>query len=737
MRGVRWVLLLAIVAILGRVGFVYKEQKDRVQRDAPQKPEPLPQNTQGQMREWEWTSTVQGRPVVHIRARNFRQDKAGHFELEGVRIKITQKGGAQYDLVESQHAIFRPSDDQLYAEGDVFITRGVPEQGQPKRQLVTIRTSAVTFNRQTGKASTDRPADFTFENGAGKAVGAYYDPEAKELVMTSAVELNWRGKDAKSKPLRLEAGLLVYKERESLVRLTPWAKLHRDTATLEGGETVVTLRDGIIQTIESQQASGVDTQPKRQLNYSADLLRVEFADGAVRKVIGQHNARLVSTAATGVTTMTGDHMDLDFTSENGDAILQRAQANGRGFVESKPVAGATPALDTRTVRSEVIDLKMREGGAEIATVETHTPGTIEFLPNQPGRRRRRIEGERFWITYGARNAIETFRAVKVETRSESPLPKNPPAETRSQNLLAHFDPKTGQMSRLEQWEDFRYDEGPRHATAAKAVLEQNEDRMTLEGVARVWDPAGSTAADTIRMRQSTGDFTAEGRVTSSRKADPKDPSMLSGAEPVQATAARMTSVNGNSVIKYEGGAVIWQGASRLKADIVEIDRDEQRVVAQRNVETQLPERSNGQVKGAAPPILTIVRSAGLVYTEPDRLAHYTGGVLLTRPRMRVKSLELRAWLAEAGEESSLEKAIADGRVEIFQTSPGRTRTGSSEHAEYFVPEEKILMRGGNPQLSDSHTGTTRGSELTWFAADDRLIVNGVPERPATSRLRRK
>jgi hypothetical protein len=35
------------------------------------------------------------------------------------------------------------------------------------------------------------------------------------------------------------------------------------------------------------------------------------------------------------------------------------------------------------------------------------------------------------------------------------------------------------------------------------------------------------------------------------------------------------------------------------------------------------------VKPALPPVFTTVKSTGLVYTESDRLAHYTGGVLLT------------------------------------------------------------------------------------------------------------
>ena len=85
----------------------------------------------------------------------------------------------------------------------------------------------------------------------------------------------------------------------------------------------------------------------------------------------------------------------------------------------------------------------------------------------------------------------------------------------------------------------------------------------------------------------------------------------------------------------------------------------------------------------------------------------------------------------------LEKAFADGKVEIVQSSPLRKRTGNSEHAEYYVGDQKIVLRGGAPILNDSVKGVTRGSELTYYAGDDRLMVNGAPEQPAKSRIRRK
>jgi len=60
---------------------------------------------------------------------------------------------------------------------------------------------------------------------------------------------------------------------------------------------------------------------------------------------------------------------------------------------------------------------------------------------------------------------------------------------------------------MEQTGDFAYDEGGRHARAAKATLDSGQNVILLETSARVWDETGSTSP-THRMDQRTGDFTA-------------------------------------------------------------------------------------------------------------------------------------------------------------------------------------------------------------------------------------
>jgi lipopolysaccharide export system protein LptA len=114
---------------------------------------------------------------------------------------------------------------------------------------------------------------------------------------------------------------------------------------------------------------------------------------------------------------------------------------------------------------------------------------------------------------------------------------------------------------------------------------------------------------------------------------------------------------------------------------------------------------------------------------------------LNRTGMQVKSRELRAFLAEEGADSRLVKAFADGAVEIVQTAADRRRTGKAEHCEYYTENQKVVLRGGEPEFVDSlngnQKGSTRGVELTYFANDDRLQVIGSPDQPVKSRIRRK
>jgi lipopolysaccharide export system protein LptA len=766
LRSARGLLLLALVFMLGAVGSVYFRQKRTEASHQPRAPHALPLDTEADATTWVWRKDETTHGIVEIRARRFRQLKAPTLvEIEDVEVLVYKNEGKDLDRIRTSKAQFDNDKSTLYSNADVDIALGLPVEGPPHRHQLEIHSSGVTYEAKTGRAYTDRPATFKFEDGDGKAVGASYDPTAGQLVMRSQVELNWRGRGEKSQPMKIETGEATYMEKEGYVLLGPWSRLTRDTSVVDAGESVVTLDDdGNISQVDATQAHGVDKQPDRQLQYSAGRLHMQLTPkGEVEKISGEPDARLISVTPTARTNISCFRVDLDFDTSSGASELKQAVTSGQTVLESVPLPRPGVQLpETRVLRSDRVVMKMRPGGKDLDTVETLAPGHLEFLPNHPGQRHRSLDASHLFVAYGDDNVIQWFRAENASTRTdpEPPPPVKPgekprkpgdPILTSSKNLKADFD-KNGELARIEQWNDFTYQEGERRARAGHATLEQGRNFITLDKNARVWDSSGTTAADRILMDQKSGDVQAEGNVVSTRLPDRKGKSsaMLSNDEPIEATAARMRTSGRNQKFHYEGHAVAWQGSNRIWADAIDIDRGARSLVANGHVRTQLvekqqqqddpPAKTSGASKPAPPPAAPAfidVDAAALVYTEADRLAHYTGGVHLVRPGMDVKAAEIRAFLNDANADNSLDHAVADGHVEIVRRQPDRTLTGTGDHSEYYTKDERIYMKGGEPVLVDSVRGTTKGVELTYYVDNDKLIVNGAEKNPVTTRVLRR
>ena len=759
MRGMRWLLLVAIAAILGGVVYQYRAQKKLLAGHTPVAPAPLSAGLSASSQHWQYRDRdlKTGRIKSDIDAESMQQVKdASRVDLKSVTMKIYGKDGTTYDLVKSAAATFNTDEKSLYSQGDVEITLNLPIEGPPPGQPTVIKTSGLTCDSTTGRVDTEQPSSFVFEKGDGKASGATYDPTSHELLMKRDVEVHWHPPGNNAKPMKIEAGTLAYHETTSEIWLKPWGRMTRENTIVEGNDVVVKLQDKVIRNITAVGAHGSEDYPTRKLRYAADEIAMDFDDdGLAQKINGNRNASLVSTTDASETTVTADRVDMDFQPDGRESVLTQVAATGNGVVTSKPLAAPGRQLsETHVMRSQTLEMKMRPGGREMESVVTKAPGTLEFLPNQPAQHHRVLDGNNFVIAYGPENRVDNFRANNVKTRTDPTAEERRRARgastTTSRDLEARFDPKTSRLGNMQQTGDFAYEEGDRKARAAKATMDADQNLILLDSSARMWDATGSTTADRIRLDQRTGDFLAEGNVTSSRlpeKDQKKNSEMLSGDDPLQATARKMDSRNRNRQIHYEGAVHMWQGANRIQADVVDVDRDpdpqKRSLVADGHVATNLwEEPKDDKKKKAGPPVLTEVHAAHMVYTETNRLTYYTGGVQLSRPGLQVKGQELRAFLSEAGADSRLEKAYADGAVEIFSSGKDRTRTGTGEHAEYYTADQKVILRGPRVQMVEKvfvnpQPSTTEGKEAIYFANDDRLLMTGEPEKPGNSRINRK
>jgi lipopolysaccharide export system protein LptA len=757
MRSLRWFLLVAILLVLAAVARIYQVQRtvSRSQRRAV--PAAVALDTKSEGQDWEWGQSANGQPQVKLFAKSMKQSAdLARAELEDLELRIYQKDGLHYDRVKTATATFTTDEHKLYAPGDAQITLDVPVTGEPAHQLTSITTAGINFDSTTGQAVTDKHVSFTFENGDGTCTGASYDPTQHRLDLHEPVLVNLKGNGAGSKPMKVESAHLTWDESTSVIQLDPWSRLTREQTVVNAGKSTILIKDNVVNWIDAEAAKGTDQQPGRHLEYSADMIHEQYnGSGQLEKVTGTGNARLVSHGNGSDTTVTGNHVDLFFTNSSEDeSVLSGVAVNGNGYLESKPEpdpAGMT--ADTKVMKSEILDLRMRPGGKDLDRVSTRTPGTLEFLPNQAARHRRLLKADRMDVVYGAKNEIQSFIATAASTETyPSELEKRtkkqqnlPVAYTSSKTIDATFD-EHGQLKSMKQSENFRYTEGIRKAQSDSATLENETNIMTLDAHARISDDTGSTSADRIRIEQNSGNFDATGHVSTTRLPEKQksESAMLNKDEPTQGTADRVTSADHNENIRYIGHAVVWQSSNRIQAERIDIDRDKKTLVADGNVTTQFQDDVKDAPKGPAPrPIFTVVHSQHMVYTDPDRLANYTGGVDFRRPSITVKSTNLKAWLNErdSSADSRLNRAQGDGKVEIVEAAPDRQRVGTGEHAEYYTDEGKVVLSGGEAQLNDSKRGNTKGGKLTYFTGDDRLLVDGekpgAPDKQVKSHLRKK
>jgi lipopolysaccharide export system protein LptA len=352
-----------------------------------------------------------------------------------------------------------------------------------------------------------------------------------------------------------------------------------------------------------------------------------------------------------------------------------------------------------------------------------------------------MEADRITVLYGAESHIRSLQSTKVATRTESPKPANRPAPpvmlTWSRDFTADFDPKSSELTRIEQRGDFRFEQGDRKGNSDSATLDSKKDLITLQGGARTVDPAGSLAADIITTDQGSGDTTATGHVASTHQSDraAKPTAVISESQPFHALAASMFAPGGKKMIRYEGNVVLWQGGNRIEAGWAEIDRDKHTLAARDNVVCRLVEEPPASAPKKTP-VTTLIRAPQLFYTEETHTALFTGGVSMLRAGLQVTSSQLRGVFVVKDGSSQLDTSYADGQVRIVQKAPDRTRLGSAEHAEYYVSEAKVILYGGVAQFEDSLRGTERGDRITWYQEKDHTVVEGRKGEPVNGRIRR-
>jgi lipopolysaccharide export system protein LptA len=140
--------------------------------------------------------------------------------------------------------------------------------------------------------------------------------------------------------------------------------------------------------------------------------------------------------------------------------------------------------------------------------------------------------------------------------------------------------------------------------------------------------------------------------------------------------------------------------------------------------------------GPKKPRLWHVTAGTLTYRDAESRAHLEKNVVAqcAEQTMRAAAVDLYFTRSEKPDSNGatgsppikaatgaqqISKAAGTGGVIVEQG----TRKATADRGEYSAADGKFIMSGGNPTIIDATEGTTTGHQLTFFLADDTIIVD--------------
>jgi lipopolysaccharide export system protein LptA len=791
----RWLVVIAVLfsAVVAGMYFYARARQRNVLKEIPNK---LGFDIRQTAAGFQFSKSDGKRTLFTIQASDLKQFKLnGSAELHNVTIVLYGRDSSRFDQIYGDAFTYDRKSGNVTASGEVQIDLEAnptglkgPDQGTPKelKNPIHLKTRDLVFNQESGDASTNARVDFQTPQASGWAVGLHYGGKSNTLTFDSQIHVALGGQDAAS--LIATHGTIT---RDPRVIVLEHPRLERAAGTLQADQATFLL--GPDNNVERVLATGNVRAEAKEITNEQMSVR---ADEAELLLTGKedllHTATLtghVHVERVGDQAMQGDagRVIVNFSGEN--RLEKVHAADGvrlarHAAIAPRPAANAASAQDF-DLTAQAIDFLVA-GGRRLDHAETSGAAQITISPaqvsttasTQDSAQRTVITAGRFNAKFAA-SADGSNRLTAIHGAPNAKIvsfsPGMPERVSTSQTLDATFLPEGGIASIIQQGSVEFSDGQPRErrtqAWADKAVYTPVDRILILSGSPRVAEGAMLTTAQTIRINRANDDAFAQGDVKSTYNELKEQPNgaLLASASPIHVTAESMTAHNSPAIALYEGNARLWQDANVIEAPSIEFDRDHRAVVAQgkgaQRVSTVLVEakathpdkarigeiRQGGENQGntenrgnkkdtAKLAGAVTISAARLTYADSDRHAHYEGGVIAQSTAFTASANTMDVFLLPRNQASGnqsltgsgqLDRMVAQGNVKIQQT----TRRAEGHTLVYTAADDKFVLTGGPPSIFDAERGKITGVSLTFFRADDRVLVEGEASTPVVTQTR--
>jgi len=762
-RYARWSAAVALL-LAGVTTAVYLERGWRRHVEKKKAPLAAPRDVARLSSGLTFSKVEQNRTIFTVQASRSTEFKDKDASLlEDVKITIFGKTGERHDTIHTQSCQYGKEKGDIVCSGEVQIDlqsaadaeRATSIPNDVAAKVVHVETHGVTFDRASGTAKTEERVLFHFPNGSGEAAGVEYNSQEgmarllRDVRMTLARPALRRGKrdserEGEGGEIHVRGTRLDFGRDTRTMRMSGSAEAETRSQRLTAGEITLVLDAAFRAERLAATASASESAERPELTFkgargtmeiSADTLAAQFApQGWVTKTEAAGNVR-GSRKADGEE----DYFSANTaTLEIWPKVSQAKELNLSGNVSLQTLMSKTG--EARTLQTEALRVGFNGGkegeASRLQRAETLAPGSIEWTDaaaQAGGAARTKVQADKLAMEFGAQGKARELQAtgnVQTERTVAGRPVQTATARSGVAQLLA-----TGGWAQMDLHGDVKLKEGERSGRAEHAVFQRAAQTATLTGQPVVRDAATETHATRITFAQGTGEIRAEGGVRSADFSAKASAVQLAPA-PVNLTADELQANSKTGRALYSGRARLWQGDAVLEADAIELLRETKVLNAAGNVRAVFPQAESrlGVQTGATrteakKSQLWHASAETLTYSEAENRARLERNAVVQSAEQRIRAAALDFYFtrgapgangvtASAGAQQ-ISRVVGTGGVIVEQAG----RRATAVRGEYTAAEGKFVMSGGNPTLYDGASGTTTGRQLTFFLADDTIIVD--------------
>jgi lipopolysaccharide export system protein LptA len=771
----RWSAMAALLLATLTAG-VYLERKWVAHREKEKAPPPAPRDVSQLMNGITFSKVEGNQKIFTVEARKATDFKDKSTSLmEDVSITIFGKTGERHDTIHTQSCQYEKDGGSIVCSGEVQLDlqsaadaeRATRSAGTKAAQKVHAETRGVTFNRATGLAQSDQRVKFVFPNGRGEATGVEYrsgdgaitlQRDVSFFLLPSAPSAGQPASGTSPPdPVHVTGKSVDFGRDSRLLHLHGPVEAQTGTARVLAGELTLALDKTFHaeKLVATRGANGKNPELESrgkdsQTDLSGETLTAYFApEGWLTRIEGAGGVQGSQRNATDSDDFSAETASLELRPR----VNEPRDLNLKGNVQLKTKAektGESRTLQTGALVAEFAERRKGQG-SKLVRGETQARSTLEWTDPAPqaalpataaeiGSSRTSLTADRLVLEFGAegkaRQLVATGNVLVDRT-----LPGNPVQSATADSGVAQLL-ESGGWSQMELQGEVKLKEGDKSGQADHVVFVRSAQTATLTGKAIVRDATTETRSPRITFVQSSGEIRAERGVRSTDLAT-KSSSLQLATTPVNISADTLSANSKTGRALYSGHARLWQGDSVMEADSIELLRETRVLNASGNVRAVFSQSATpapAQALAVQQPAprkakLWHVAAGTLTYSDTESRAHLEKNVVAQSVDQKMRAPVVDLYFTRSTKPASAPGAPSDtkpsGGLQQISRAVGTggatveqgTRKATAERGEYSAADGKFVMSGGNPTIFDAAEGTTTGRQLTFFLADDTIIVD--------------